>query len=538
MRILAFFVAFTFQSSAFAINSDMEFPDFTSGISIDGQNGWVVPGPIDESITIEPANQFWRISNAFTDESFDTQPHSPAASLYSGESLSIPASTHNSISASFDFWSITGATQTDLSVTHSIDEGNGGRLTFFDIEDNGAGLDIRVVDYDGTTPTGFNSTIAANNLDYTTRHKVRVEMCANDGPAKVGIAEITPPNDIVRFYVDGQLAYTGSSLEQMYIDGPGLDISTSCNDSQNAALSCAASASASATYISSLESLFNVTIAAPQGASEVCAVLPNSADFPFPAGNYSTGAKTCVLECEQQFWTTQANNGQCNAMTYASLIPTNDNTYQACINNCDQNPWGVNQQLFRVSNAAVPALSGAGLGIDNVETVVFTQDCNNPQVDMAIQINASPTSNLLAGDNVTLTLNTDNIGTSFASGVDVLVNLPAGLSYVSDDCNLIINGQALTWNIGESGPPDAISANLSCTIQTSVQSISFASVSAQVGSTETDSDSLNNTDNVSLSGLTYPIPTLTEQMLFVMFVLILLVSIRYRQQIRRTKRAA
>ncbi|MGV6853009.1 MAG: hypothetical protein ACWA5R_12650 [bacterium] len=526
MKRLIAFCLMSYSLQTLAVDSDFEPPDFSAGTSVGGQGNWSVGTVYDEAVTAETDNQFWRISNALTDESFTIQPHSPPTSLYAGETLSFPASSHNSISAAFDFWSITGGPQPGLSVTHSFDEGDGGRLTFIDIEDNGSGLDVREVAYDGTSMNGFNSTVIASSLDYAQRHQLRVELCAVEGPAKVGIAPVVPPNDIVRYYLDGLLVYTGSSLEQMYIDGPDLDVNTPCLADQSAALSCAASASATATYVAGLESAYGVVVPAPQGSAEICSVLPASNDFPVPGQANSAGAKSCVLECEEQYWQTQQNGGQCTADNYANLIPANDMAYQQCVQSCDQSPWGVNQQLFRVSNAAVPALSGAGLGIDNVETVVFSQDCANPAVDLSADLQATPNTGLIPGDQVDVEITMRNEGSSFASQTVVEINLSAGLSVISNDCNLNAVGSLLVWNIGESGPADALSSDLLCHLLVDVTAGGNQSIEAEVSSFEADVNNLNNVDSVVLSVQLIAIPVFSSWEFVVLFLFMLVLIAR------------
>ncbi len=518
--------------------SDIEPPDFNAGLSIDGQGGWLVPETFDEVVTSGVDGQFWRISNAITNEQFGSQPHSPPAEAVAGESAAVPASGYNALSTSFDFWSHGGLAQAGLSVTNSADEGNGGRVYFFDIEDFGSGLEVRVVDYDGfTLPDPFISTTVATALSYDGIHRIRVDTCFVDGPPKVGIAAMAPGNDTVRFYVDGSLVHSATSLEQFYIDNPSVDLMPSCLADQTEALACAGAAGATAGYVAALESTYSLSVPMPQGATEICSVLPQAAEFPFPGepGSFSNGARLCVLECEQAYWSDQAGQGACTAGNYGNLDPLIDPDYNACLANCDQAPWGVDRQLFRVSNAAVPGLSGGGLGIDNVETFAFDQSCADPQVDLAVDIGASYVAPLLPGDDVVLNITMDNLGDAFASGVSVTATLPSELSYVADSCGAVVAGPAFSWNIGESGPNGAQSAHLECDVTVNINGGVTGSVTTEVAVvlSETDVDLTNNSDSVSflVASGALPIPLLSWPALLLLVVIFAaFAASQYRRQ--------
>lgn len=194
---------------------------FTTGISIDGQEGWGASGPFDQSVEMDGAtNTAWRISNAMTAGSFDDMPFGPrpagpvpapavdpvngTPTAFAGESSTGAASTR--FFAQFDVKSATGAAQAGLSVTVSPDNGSGARQGFFDIEDNGSGLDIVTFDVDPNTGGFIGPITIASGLPYDSYSTIAIEVLFRDGP----------DNDEVNYFLDGELIHTGPSWEAYY----------------------------------------------------------------------------------------------------------------------------------------------------------------------------------------------------------------------------------------------------------------------------------------------------------------------------------
>lgn len=118
----------------------------------------------------------------------------------------------------------------------------------------------------------------------------------------------------------------------------------SCLGAVGAALTCADTAGGGGVpgqvvqeqYVSALEYIYQISVASPRGASEVCDVLIDAPLFPAmdTEHTYTVGAKICFLDCERGFWERSLNGGLCTASTIAALNPALDNEYQGCLNIC------------------------------------------------------------------------------------------------------------------------------------------------------------------------------------------------------------
>ena len=200
---------------------ETDFEGFTTGVSIDGQDGWGVAGPptFDESVEDDSGNTVWRVSNAVTSGAFGNQPFAPRPAgivadttvdpvngdpdSFAGESST--GASSNRFFAQFDFASATGAAQPGLSITVSPDNGSGARHGFFDLQDTGSGLEIVTFDLDSSGDFIGPITIA-DGLSYTDFHTIGIEIIFNDGPN----------DDVVNYFLDGELIHTGPSWEQFY----------------------------------------------------------------------------------------------------------------------------------------------------------------------------------------------------------------------------------------------------------------------------------------------------------------------------------
>lgn len=97
------------------------------------------------------------------------------------------------------------------------------------------------------------------------------------------------------------------------------------------------------------------------------------------------------------------------------------------------------------------------------------------------------------GDQVTFTLSVTNNGPNDATGVVVTDNLPAGLTYVSDDCGGV-NTPPFTWNIGNLANAATVVCNITLTADAPGEFFN----SASVASTSPDPTSINNIDDVTV----------------------------------------
>jgi hypothetical protein len=189
-----------------------EPPTYTVG-NINGQNGWSKTGPYDVAVAANssfPAAagygfglQSLRLSDAVTSGSFGDQTFSPGLAGPAGES----GANH------FDstFW--TGTTQATqqpgLHTSVSPDDGNGSRMSYLRFEDQADGVHVFFDDATDPGPLGtpatFNETDIAT-LSRTSAHSIRFSIDFKPGPA----------NDVVKIYVDGVLAITGTTWEDYY----------------------------------------------------------------------------------------------------------------------------------------------------------------------------------------------------------------------------------------------------------------------------------------------------------------------------------
>lgn len=198
------------------------------------QDDWLSAGPYDHvvavnALAVPPYNypafgtQSLRISNAITSGSFGDQTFSKRTTNHAGESTSdcsiwcIPTGTRQRhFEVEQDFAStVPAAQQPGLAVTVSPDRGDGARMSFYRLRDEPAGLavdfvDVQGVDFSGPLACGdanfTEATGIATGLNRAVPHTIKLTMDLREGPS----------NDIVRVYVDGSLAHTGTSWEDYY----------------------------------------------------------------------------------------------------------------------------------------------------------------------------------------------------------------------------------------------------------------------------------------------------------------------------------
>ncbi|MCA9413645.1 MAG: PEP-CTERM sorting domain-containing protein, partial [Candidatus Omnitrophica bacterium] len=133
-----------------------------------------------------------------------TDPVNGNPDAFAGESST--GATFRRFFACFDFKSATGIAQNGLSVTVSADNGSGGRQSFFDLEDNGSGIDVTTYDYGAGAFAG--PVTIASGLSYADWINIAVEVLFYDGAG----------NDVVNYYLNGSLIHTSTSWEEYYND--------------------------------------------------------------------------------------------------------------------------------------------------------------------------------------------------------------------------------------------------------------------------------------------------------------------------------
>jgi len=209
---------------------DFESPTYSTG-TVHLQDGWSSAGAAGSGCAVYDhavatniygytsfGGQSLRMSNAVTSGCFGDQTFSKSLTDDAGESTSSDAyngglsggTRQSYFEAQWDFAStVPGSEQAGLSVVASADRGDGARMSWVQMTDTPAGLEVNFFDYQisANPPTGdFVFTNVASGLDRTVTHRIKIAMFFVDG------AE----NDIVKVYVDGALMHTGTSWEDYF----------------------------------------------------------------------------------------------------------------------------------------------------------------------------------------------------------------------------------------------------------------------------------------------------------------------------------
>ncbi len=116
--------------------------------------------------------------------------------------------------------------------------------------------------------------------------------------------------------------------------------------------------------------------------------------------------------------------------------------------------------------------------------------------DLSMSKTASGGGNFETGTPVSYLLSVSNAGPADATGVVVTDSLPAGLTYVSNDCGASYVAPTLTWTIGAL----ANGASANCNLVATVASTGQISNSASVTATNTDPNGANNTGTAVITG--------------------------------------
>ena len=127
--------------------------------------------------------------------------------------------------------------------------------------------------------------------------------------------------------------------------------------------------------------------------------------------------------------------------------------------------------------------------------------------DLSLTKTAAPTS-VNVGSNVVYTLTVSNAGPAPATGVTVTDTLPAGLTYVSNDCGAAFAAPTLTWSVGAL----AVSASATCHVTATVTQPGPIVNIATATANEADPTPANATGTITITGVSLipGIPTLSE----------------------------
>ena len=151
-----------------------------------------------------------------------------------------------------------------------------------------------------------------------------------------------------------------------------------------------------------------------------------------------------------------------------------------------------------------------------------------PPADLALTKTLDTVGPINPGDNVVFTLTVTNNGPGAATGVVVTDTLPAGLTYVSNDCLASFVDPTLTWNVGAL----AVSASATCHLTATVTQTGTINNTASATGNEGDPTPGNNTSTASVIGVN-EIPTLDT---FGLAALIVLLAASAAFALRRRRR--
>ena len=215
----------TFEPTTYVLGS----PHLQDGWSASGSAG-IGCAPYDHKIATNSygyasfGTQSLRMSNAVTSGCFGDQTFSKSLVNEAGETSAVGdgmsgGTRQKQFDAQWDFAStVPGAEQPGLSVVASPDRGDGARMSWIQMKDTPAGLEVNFFDYQSgaveagcVTGDNFISSNVASGLDRTVPHTIKITMQFVDGPA----------NDIVKVYVDGILKHTGTSWEDYFRECEG-----------------------------------------------------------------------------------------------------------------------------------------------------------------------------------------------------------------------------------------------------------------------------------------------------------------------------
>ncbi len=156
------------------------------------------------------------------------------------------------------------------------------------------------------------------------------------------------------------------------------------------------------------------------------------------------------------------------------------------------------QMVLAVTNTASQAICDFAFQVVNLP-------CSE-EADLAITKTVSPES-VAPGDNAVFTISVTNNGPGGASNTVVTDSLPAGLSYVSNDCGASFADPTVTWTIGTL----ANGATTVCNVTVTVDDAGSFANSATVSSDQTDPVTSDNTSTASVTGqlAAVTVPTLS-----------------------------
>jgi hypothetical protein len=216
--MLGFFAAQTLVAHAESLGPITFEPETYIVGNIDGQDSWIKTGPYDAAVTATgiPAGfgtQSLRISDAVTSGSFGDQTFTKPLTDSAGETIATAGTfsvgtKQPHFEMQFDIASTMPTVQTGMHVSVSPDRGDGSRMSYLRFDDMADGIHVFFDDVTDPGPLGTVATFNETDIGTISRspHTIKLTMDTVDGPA----------NDVVKVYIDGVLAHTGTSWEDYY----------------------------------------------------------------------------------------------------------------------------------------------------------------------------------------------------------------------------------------------------------------------------------------------------------------------------------
>lgn len=214
LTIFAFSFFLALPARADSVSTDFENYNFGN---INGQQGWLKTGPYDSVIsnsfsTYQFGQKSLRISDAITSGSFGDQTFSMSLVNEAGESDALNngmsgGTRMSHFEAQFELASTKpNVSQDGLSLSISPDRGDGARMSYLRFVDSNTGINVFFDDVTGTIgEVDFRETKIATNLSRSP-HTFKFVIDFVEGSS----------NDVVKIYIDGVLAHTGTSWENYY----------------------------------------------------------------------------------------------------------------------------------------------------------------------------------------------------------------------------------------------------------------------------------------------------------------------------------
>lgn len=158
------------------------------------------------------------------------------------------------------------------------------------------------------------------------------------------------------------------------------------------------------------------------------------------------------------------------------------------------NFWGISSTI-PIGRISMLSENNQAEGVDNIE---FGESL---QADLAIVKTSDAGAEVAPGGTVVFTLVVTNNGTASADSIVVTDSLPAGLSYVSNDCAASFADPTLTWNVGTLADDGTATCNVTTTVDDDAAPgalVNTASVTSAASDPVSSNDSSASTINVGV----------------------------------------